>query len=126
MTSPSSRDSFIPLVDATGVSVSSDEHRAEVLANKRQGTLRHGRVSVYDFFSIKKAWRWRGLVPFSSFSPANGSSLNNISLWEDSGFVYPRNVGFHASQLLRYGPNSRRSLEEVRNFSSAFLDEPLQ
>lgn len=38
MISPPSRDSVSRLVDATGLTIRSDEHRAEMLANKRQRT----------------------------------------------------------------------------------------
>lgn len=69
------------LVDVTVASIISDEHMAEMLADQVQETLRHGGVSVDNFFCVGHH------SPLGPFSTAYGSSVDNISLWKDSGFV---------------------------------------
>lgn len=78
-----SRVSVRTLVHTTGARISSDEH----MAKKLVFDMGESRSTI--ILSEKSAWRWR-VVSFSSSFTAKGSSVDNISLWEDNGFIYSR------------------------------------
>lgn len=110
-----SPDPVTPLVDTTGAMHSSDKHRIEILADQVQQTLRQRGVSDDNFFRAMEGPEDHSpIVSFDSSFTDNGSSVDNISSWEDSGSLYPGRLDLH---FLLCGPNYGSNLVHTAEFT---------